>query len=100
MQKLHQTDDTSLLTRGLTFILALGCAITVANIYYSQTLVTLIGTHLHLNHTLTGFIVTFTQIGYAIGLIFIVPMADLVENRRLIFLLLCAASIALVGILL
>ncbi|HVV68478.1 MAG TPA: MFS transporter [Gammaproteobacteria bacterium] len=88
------------LTRGLTLILAAGCGIAVANIYYSQTLISLIGTYLHLNHTLTSFIVTLTQIGYGAGLIFIVPMGDLTENRRLIFLLLCASAIALIGILL
>ncbi len=99
MSKNYKTNCSPYLTRGLTFILSAGCGITVANIYYSQTLISLIGSYLDLNHAVTGFIVTLTQIGYGVGLIFIVPMADLTENRRLIFWLLCACAIALIGIL-
>lgn len=86
------------LTTGLIFILSIACGSIVANIYYSQTLVVLIGNYLHLNIQLTGLIVTLTQIGYCTGLLFIVPLADIIENRKLIVGLLCLTCLSLLSI--
>ena len=82
------SENSILMTRGLTFLLALACGAIVANLYYAQTLITQIGNDLHLNLKLSGFIVTLTQFGYGAGLLFIAPLSDLVENRRLIIVLL------------
>lgn len=65
------------------FLLAAACGLIVANLYYSQTLVGPISEAMGLSSAAAGFIVTFTQIGYVAGLIFIVPLSDLIENRRL-----------------
>jgi predicted MFS family arabinose efflux permease len=92
--------STSMLTRGLTFIFAIACGCIVANLYYAQTLVILIGNYFDIDLSLAGFIVTLTQIGYGMGLLFIVPLADLVENRRLIVGLLCSLFVFLISILL
>ena len=70
--------------RGLIPLLAVACGIIVANIYYSQPLVGPIGQALGLNVGATGLIVTLTQIGYGLGLLFVVPLGDLVETRRLV----------------
>ncbi len=67
-----------IMTRSLTFLLALACGAIVANLYYAQTLITSIGSDLHLNLKLSGFIVTLTQLGYGAGLLFIAPLSDLV----------------------
>ncbi len=45
----------------------------------------------------TGLIVTLTQIGYGLGLLLIVPLGDLLENRRLVLTLIAASAVALVG---
>lgn len=87
------------LTPVLIFIAALACGAVVANLYYAQTLIANIADYLHLNLKLAGLIVTLTQIGYGLGLILIVPMADLMENRRLITLTLYATALSLLGLL-
>lgn len=56
----------------------------VANIYYAQPLAGPIGQALGLNVGATGLIVTLTQVGYGLGLLFVVPLGDLVETRRLV----------------
>lgn len=93
------SDNPIIMTRGLTFLLALACGAIVANLYYAQTLIALISSDLHLNLKLSGFIVTLTQLGYGAGLLFIAPLSDLVENRRLIIVLLVLTFLSLLGII-
>lgn len=69
-------------------LLSVSCGLIVANLYYAQPLLSLIGQSLNLSSGASGLIVTFTQIGYVIGLLFIVPISDLKENLRLVTLLL------------
>jgi len=75
---------------ALTFVFALSCGALVANIYYAQALVTVISPALGLHAGLAGLTVTLTQLGFAAGLVLLVSLADLMENRRLI--LLCVAG--------
>ncbi len=70
--------------RGMTLLLAASCGLIVANLYYAQPLAGPISAALGLSPAGAGLIVTMTQIGYGAGLLFIVPLGDLVENRRLI----------------
>ena len=70
----------------------------VANLYYAQPLIALIAPSLRLGEGFGGLIVTLTQLGYACGLLLIVPLADLVENRRLILITLGLTAAALVAL--
>ncbi|MEK1895917.1 MAG: MFS transporter [Rhizobium sp.] len=82
------------MTRPLTFVMALGTGAAVANIYYNQPMLQLIGNDLPVGATL---IAPVTQLGYAIGLFLLVPLGDIVERKRLIvgqFLILAAALLA------
>ncbi|MFC6653000.1 MFS transporter [Paenibacillus rhizoplanae] len=81
----------------ITFLLAVSCGLIVANLYFTQTLVGPIGQAIHLSAGATGLIVTLTQIGYVAGLLFIVPLSDIIENRRLtvMSLVLVVAALAL-----
>ena len=65
-------------------LLAAACGLLAANIYYAQPLIKPIAETLGLAPQAAGLIVTMTQIGYGVGLFFVVPLADLVENRRLV----------------
>ena len=82
-------------------ILATACGMIVANLYYAQPLVGLISSAIGLSSGAAGFIVTLTQIGYGIGLLFIVPLGDILENRKLVvaslFLTTAALAIAAMG---
>jgi predicted MFS family arabinose efflux permease len=82
---------------ALTFVFALACGAMVANLYYAQALVTVISSALGLHAGLAGVTVTLTQLGYAAGLILIVSLADLVENRRLILICLAGMVAGLCG---
>ncbi|GMX62330.1 MFS transporter [Paenibacillus elgii] len=79
----------------LTILLATACGIIVANLYYAQPLIGLISSSIGLSESSAGFIVTLTQIGYVVGLLFIVPLGDIVENRRLIVVSLLLTAVAL-----
>ncbi len=88
---------TTGLSPRLTLVFAIACGALVANLYYSQALISVIGPALDLSGGFAGLIVTVTQLGYAAGLLFIVPLADLVENRRLILFCMTAMTLGLVG---
>ena len=83
----------------LIFILAISCGSLVANIYYAQPIVQFIAKDLNLSSDLSGLLTTFTQIGYGLGLFFIVPMADLFKSKRIIGILIGLTIISLIGTL-
>lgn len=80
---------------GMIRLLAVSAGLIVANLYYAQTLVGPISAATSLSTEAAGLIVTLTQVGYALGLLFIVPLGDLLENRRLVFAALLATAAAL-----
>jgi predicted MFS family arabinose efflux permease len=69
---------------ALVFLLAASCGLIVANIYYAQPLVGLIAPSVGIAPRTASLIVTLTQLGYAAGLLLLVPLGDIVENRRLL----------------
>jgi predicted MFS family arabinose efflux permease len=71
---------------GVILMLAAACGLLVANIYYAQPLIAEIARSLGLATGAAGLIVTMTQVGYGLGLLFVVPLGDLVENRRLVLI--------------
>ncbi|MGV8937850.1 MAG: MFS transporter [Allorhizobium sp.] len=85
------------ISRAMTFLLAAACGLIAANLYYGQPLAGPIGAALGLSPSATGLIVTLTQIGYGAGLLLIVPLGDLVENRRLILTMIGLATAALLA---
>jgi predicted MFS family arabinose efflux permease len=74
------------MTRGMVLLFAFCCGVIVANIYYSQPIIELIAPDIGISATAASLIVSLTQIGYALGLFFLVPLADLLENRRLMII--------------
>ncbi|WP_298216276.1 MFS transporter [Acidocella sp.] len=83
-------------SRLLVGLMAASCGLIVANIYYSQPLVGLIGPQLHMSGRAEGLIVSLTQLGYAAGMIFLVPLGDLMENRALVVATVSATIPALI----
>ncbi|MEU3980933.1 MFS transporter [Streptomyces sp. NPDC026672] len=70
-------------SRAITFVLAVACGLTVANLYYAQPLLDLIADSLGVSQGAATAVVTLTQVGYALGLLLVLPLGDLLENRRL-----------------
>ena len=81
--------------RGTVLLLAAACGVVVANLYVAQPLVGLIGPELGLDTAAAGLVVTLAQLGYCAGLLLLVPLGDLVENRQLVTLTLLLAVLAL-----
>ncbi|UXS02056.1 MFS transporter [Agrobacterium tumefaciens] len=92
-QGLHEAS----ISPALTFLLASACGLIAANLYYGQPLAGIIGAELGLSSAATGLIVTLTQIGYGVGLLFVVPLGDLVENRKLVVSAVSMAVLSLVA---
>eukprot|EP01034_Spumella_vulgaris_P043894 gene43894-54542_t len=91
----NQTIAVPGISSGMVLLLATATGLIVANLYYAQPLVGPISLATGLSPGAAGLIVTLTQIGYCLGMIFIVPLGDLQENRRLIVSCLAATSAAL-----
>lgn len=89
--------DHGSLSMARVAVFATACGITVANIYYAQPLAHTIGQALSMPAALAGLVVTVTQIGYAAGLVLLVSLTDLMENRRLVVVTLLADAVALVA---
>ena len=69
----------------------------VANLYYAQPLVGPIARALQLSPEIAGLIVTLIQIGYCVGLLLLVPLGDIVENRKLVLTLVGGCAVALLA---
>ena len=72
------------LSRPIILLMAVACGVIVANLYYAQTLIDVIGPEIGMSASVAGLITTLTQLGYGLGLFLIVPVADLFENRRIV----------------
>jgi predicted MFS family arabinose efflux permease len=86
-------DERSL--RLITILLAFACGASVANLYYAQPLLSLIGHSFGVGQGTATIVVTATQIGYALGLALLLPLGDLLENRRLASSTLLLTAVAL-----
>jgi predicted MFS family arabinose efflux permease len=82
---------------ALVWLLAISTGLIVANLYYAQTLVGPISAATGLAPEAAGLIVTLTQAGYCLGLLFVVPLGDLLENRRLVVTCLLLTAVALLA---
>lgn len=87
------------LTQTLLLIFSVTCGMSVANIYYAQPLLDLMAASFAISPASIGLVVTLTQVGYALGLLFIVPLGDLIDRRTLAIAqtLLSAVALGVVG---
>ena len=88
----------STLTRGLTLLLAAACALAVATVYLAQPLLESMAASLGVSSARAGLVVGMTQAGYALGLLLIVPLGDLLDRKRLILGQLLVSSGALLAV--
>jgi predicted MFS family arabinose efflux permease len=95
MSKNAEYREAAGMSAGLTLLLAVTCGISVANLYLAQPMIGLIGPSVGLAPGAYGLVVTLTQIGYAAGLLLLVPLGDFVENRRLMVITLSLGALTL-----
>ncbi|OMD03556.1 MFS transporter [Paenibacillus sp. FSL R5-0636] len=85
------------LSKQFILILAIASGLSVANMYYNQPLLAEIGRTFNASSNAVGYVSMLTQIGYALGMLFFVPLGDIRERRTLISGLLIAVSLSLIG---
>lgn len=93
-----RADHQSRMSPLLIALMAFACGAMVANLYYAQTLIDVIGREIGLSSALAGAITTLTQLGYGLGLALLVPLGDLFENKRLTLLAVAGTTIGAIGI--
>ncbi|PRA65982.1 MFS transporter [Pseudomonas sp. MYb187] len=83
----------------LTLLFSVTCALAVANVYFAQPLLASMAQSLGVTPGMIGMVVTATQVGYALGLLLIVPLGDRVDRKRLVLIqvILSAGALAAVG---
>jgi predicted MFS family arabinose efflux permease len=89
--------ETHGISPALVRLMAVTCAVTVANLYYIQPLLHSVASTLHTSEAAASLLVTVSQLGYAAGLLFIVPAGDIMRRRPLLTSLLTVCAVALVG---
>ena len=90
----HQEGDP--LKSGTILLMAVAAGITVANIYYNQPILKEMAISLGATDTEVGKVSMLTQVGYGLGMFFLLPLGDKVNRKKLILSLLTALMLALV----
>lgn len=79
---------------SVVFTMAVLAAFTVANLYYNQPLLELIRADFGIGETQANLITVLTQVGYACGLFFVIPLADKIPSRGIVITTMSVAVIA------
>ncbi|BDZ48055.1 MFS transporter [Frondihabitans sucicola] len=85
------------MNRRLTLLFAIAGGAAVGNLYWSQPLLDFIASDLRTGTASAGWLVTATQIGYAVGVLLFVPLGDVLSRRILVPIALLCATTALVA---
>ncbi|MER7692478.1 MFS transporter [Streptomyces sp. NPDC097610] len=83
------------MTRGLAFLFAVAGGAAVGNLYWAQPLLDFIAKDLHASTATAGWLVTATQLGYAAGILLVVPLGDVRDRRRLVPVMMLCSAVAL-----
>jgi predicted MFS family arabinose efflux permease len=86
------------ISRPPVSLFAVATAVIVTNLFAPQPLVGLIAPSVGLSLRAAGIVSTATLLGYAVGLVLLVPLADLLENRKLVLRMLGGAALAAIGV--
>lgn len=95
-----QLVSSSNLSRYTELLLAIACGMAVANIYFAHPLLDSIATEFIIDPSTIGIVITITQICYALGLLLLVPLGDLLNQRHVIIgqMFMLVVALVVVGI--
>ncbi|MGC4032347.1 MAG: MFS transporter [Tepidisphaeraceae bacterium] len=79
------------------YVMAAACGTSAANIYYNSPLLDEFSRYFHVTESQAGLIATAAQVGYGVGLLFFVPLGDLLERRKIVLALTYACMALLVA---
>jgi MFS family permease len=87
-----------MIERSTLWAMAVGCGLSVANIYYSQPLLAEMGRYFGASDRRMGLVAMLSQVGYATGMLLFLPLGDRLERRSFILVTLGAVTVALIGV--
>ena len=90
-------DNEIVMTKFLAILFAICSGLAIGNLYWAQPLLVQIMDGFGLPAANGGLLVTATQIGYAMGILFILPLGDFVRRKRMIALVMVLSVLALVS---
>ncbi|WP_431794967.1 MFS transporter [Microbacterium enclense] len=82
---------------GVVRLMSTAAGLVGANVHYSQPLLPVIALSLGVAPELVSALPAATQLGFALGLLIVLPLADMLDRRRLVVLTIVVAGVALVG---
>lgn len=91
-------DDRRSISRVLVFTMAVAVATAVGNLYFIQPLLGTIGRSFSVSESMIGFAASLAQVGQTLGMMLLLPLGDILDRRRLIFLALTGSAVALVAV--
>src|ERR1700761_1826368 len=91
------SDFRTKMTPALTILFAICCGVLAGNLYYAQPIIGLIAPQIHMSANAASLIVSLTQVGFACGLLLLVPLGDIVDNRRLMLITIALTVLSLLG---
>jgi len=89
--------DEVVMTKFLAVLFAVCSGLAIGNLYWAQPLLVQIMESFGLSAANGGFLVTATQIGYAMGILFILPLGDFVRRKRMIGIVMTLSVATLVS---
>ncbi|MFH5068964.1 MFS transporter [Enterobacter cloacae complex sp. 2024EL-00215] len=90
--------NTTDMPRSLIWLFSIASGLSVANVYYAQPLLDALAGDFGISHAAVGGVVTATQLGCALALLFVVPLGDNVDRKRLMAIQLLALVAALISV--
>ncbi|MGN6247807.1 MAG: MFS transporter [Ginsengibacter sp.] len=94
---MSKTVEKPTLTPGLKYLITIGCGVIVANLYYCQPLLGEFSRYFKVSEESASFVNICSQMGYGLGLFFIVPLGDMLARRGLLIWMHLLAALALIG---
>ena len=85
------------MSQRMIVVFAIACGLVAASLYYAQPMLPTIAREFHASSASVGQVVTLSQLGFAVGLLLLVPLGDLLDRRRLIALTLGVSVVGLLG---
>lgn len=79
-------------------IMAFAAGVLIANLYYNQPILKDIAAAIHVSDAKIGKISMLTQLGYGLGMFFLIPLGDKLRRKNLILTISSILCIALVSI--
>lgn len=79
--------------RYVILMMAVMAGVSVANLYYNQPLLEMIRTDLSVTEVKANLITVITQVGYSLGLFFVIPVGDLCSRRKIILVCMSLATV-------